>query len=143
MVSLISVHCPLASRRLTPFEPGVGASATHSLSSLKVLTPPTKWLVGWGDIFSFGYGYGLYCGFSRRGPGAPVDYLDACCQAHDQCLATWWDIWKLVLCACQLALCCLNAIIFGCGFWDIQCKYNAGLIKVWATIQCPIAAIIP
>lgn len=29
--------------------------------------------------------YGKWCGPGCSGPGAPIDDVDACCQAHDQC----------------------------------------------------------
>lgn len=29
--------------------------------------------------------YGRWCGPGCSGPGAPIDDVDACCQAHDQC----------------------------------------------------------
>jgi RHS repeat-associated protein len=36
-----------------------------------------------------GFNYGRYCGFNKVGPGRPDDSLDAACQRHDRCLATW------------------------------------------------------
>lgn len=32
--------------------------------------------------------WGRYCGTDAVGPGPPIDDLDACCQAHDQCYGT-------------------------------------------------------
>lgn len=31
--------------------------------------------------------YGRWCGPGCSGPGPPIDDVDACCQAHDQCYA--------------------------------------------------------
>lgn len=36
-----------------------------------------------------GWGYGRYCGFSRNGPGAPIDEVDAACALHDSCIPTF------------------------------------------------------
>jgi hypothetical protein len=50
------------------------------------------------------WGYGNWCGWSRSGPGAPVDELDAACMMHDYCLATWSDAWKCPPCNAELCL---------------------------------------
>lgn len=31
--------------------------------------------------------YGNWCGPGCSGPGAPIDSVDACCKAHDECYA--------------------------------------------------------
>lgn len=56
-------------------------------------TDPSGLLIGWA--------YGNYCGWSRRGPGAPIDATDAACQRHDQCQATWWTCnpWHIFYCS--------------------------------------------
>jgi RHS repeat-associated protein len=58
--------------------------------------PPRSIGTSWDYL---GWGYGWYCGLSRKGPPRgwihrfkPIDPLDASCQKHDSCLAQfWWD----------------------------------------------------
>ena len=46
-----------------------------------------------------GFGYGNWCGYSRSGQGGnPIDAVDAACQKHDNCLATWADACKFKFC---------------------------------------------
>lgn len=47
--------------------------------------------------------YGNWCGPLCSGPGAPIDDVDQCCQAHDQCYANRGYgacscNWKLMAC---------------------------------------------
>jgi hypothetical protein len=49
-----------------------------------------------------GHVYGRYCGFSRNGPGKPIDELDAACKEHDRCLATWSLVWNE---PCRIPIC--------------------------------------
>src|SRR5207249_8581315 len=50
-----------------------------------------------------GFGYGNYCGWSRRGQGGPpIDDVDKACQKHDDCLATWADACKFKFCNARL-----------------------------------------
>ncbi len=50
--------------------------------------------------------YGNWCGPFRSGPAGPIDNLDAACQSHDRCLATWRQF--IIPCnvlRCDLILC--------------------------------------
>ncbi len=65
-----------------------------------------------------GVDYGLYCGFSNRGPGVPIDSLDLACQAHDACLATIWLFINPCLqlyCNSQLCDAATAALTGGCN----------------------------
>jgi len=83
--------------------------------------------VGIGVIFPpnpLDWGYGRYCGGNKMGPGDPIDALDRCCQAHDDCLGTFadWIIpFKRKYCDCVLAACalaaCLDCKTSDCRFW--------------------------
>jgi len=61
------VSFPLASRRLTSFESGVGASATPSSTFSNCLTSPTKWLAQW--LVGAGIGSGLCPGLGSIAGG--------------------------------------------------------------------------
>jgi hypothetical protein len=72
----------------------------------------------------FGWGYGNFCGYSRRaacppgtGPLMPIDAVDAACERHDCCHETWWSCNPLHLSKCSGALCqeLLDAWHFGCA----------------------------
>ena len=66
----------------------------------------------------FGWGYGNYCGWSRRGQkGPPVDALDAACKRHDKCQASWWTCNPYHLAKCTGLLCsdAIKARRFGCA----------------------------
>lgn len=69
----------------------------------------------------FGFGYGKYCGFSRRAtcpPGTgpkPNDAVDAACERHDCCLGRWYDCWKLTSCDSKLCSEVFDAYDFGCA----------------------------
>jgi len=69
----------------------------------------------------FGYGYGKYCGYSRKAscpPGSgprPDDAIDAACERHDCCLKTGWDCWKLTSCDSKLCSESFDAYNFGCA----------------------------
>ena len=58
-------------------------------------------LASWNPL---DWGYGNWCGWSRSGPGAPIDEVDAACMMHDYCLATWTDAWKCPPCNADLCL---------------------------------------
>ncbi len=63
---------------------------------------PPNWFPGWW------WGYGWYCGGSRKGPPPiePIDPLDAACKRHDNCLGTPWLFLKPCRQAeCNLYLC--------------------------------------
>ena len=79
-----------------------------------VANRPTAFVDPSGKLF--GFGYGKYCGWSRRGPGEPDDALDAACQKHDKCQATWLTCNPYHLSKCSLKLCegAVDAIKFGC-----------------------------
>jgi hypothetical protein len=70
----------------------------------------------------FGWGYGKYCGFSRRAscpPGSgppPDDALDAACERHDCCQCSWWTAnpYHISKCSGQLCQESLDAWHFGC-----------------------------
>jgi RHS repeat-associated protein len=49
-----------------------------------------------------GFGYGNWCGWSRSGPGNPIDGVDSACKKHDYCLATWADACKSKFCNMRL-----------------------------------------
>lgn len=57
----------------------------------------------------FGYSYGKYCGFNNRGPGVPIDALDAACKKHDQCLGTVWQFINPINQGCCNAALCADA----------------------------------
>ena len=61
-----------------------------------------------------GFNYGNYCGWSAAGPGFPIDALDAACQRHDKCQATWSTVFKLGWCSQQLCDEAWDAYKFGC-----------------------------
>ncbi len=69
-----------------------------------------------------GYGYGNFCGFSRRAscpPGTsvkkPIDAVDAACERHDCCLERWYHCWKLTSCDAKLCSEVFDAYDFGCA----------------------------
>lgn len=86
-------------------------------------------------------GYGKYCG-PRNGPGKPIDDLDRCCLAHDNCLKTWKE-WinpvkykecQCVLCACSAAANC---------HWGIKCNIARGFISGWSCKSCVSICPLP
>jgi RHS repeat-associated protein len=77
--------------------------------------------------------YGRYCGFLRTGPGFPVDDLDAACQSHDTCLATWVEFCiPLRRRQCDTALCheAIRQFAVGCNVSPTpgQCRQAAAVI---------------
>ena len=84
--------------------------------------------------------YGNYCGpcNGHNGVDDPIDDLDAACQEHDSCLATWND-WlnKFALCQCRLWWEALHA---DCH-WDPDCIFWRSLISNWAAEGCLIGAL--
>jgi RHS repeat-associated protein len=53
-----------------------------------------------------GIGYGNWCGYSRSGPGDPIDDVDAACKEHDDCLATWGRVLNpFNFCRCHYQFC--------------------------------------
>jgi len=67
-----------------------------------------------GDGPRRGWDYGNFCGAGNMSAGPddptpPVDKLDACCKAHDDCLATPADAPKFGLCQAALCACALAA----------------------------------
>jgi len=62
------------------------------------------------------WGYGRYCGWGRRGPGLPIDCLDAACAKHDKCLGTPRKV-LTNYCRCTKEICqsAMSAIRFCCG----------------------------
>jgi hypothetical protein len=87
----------------------------------------------------FGWGYGNYCGWSRNGQnGPPIDATDTCCQAHDNCQATWWtcnpySIWS---CSNDLCHCAEKAATTGCK--TLECRRAAREIQV---LFCPLGLV--
>lgn len=82
-------------------EPGNGSSTRPSRSTelnlyAFVENRPTTEVDPFGLLL--GFGYGNWCGWSRSGPGDPIDAVDAACQKHDNCLATWADACKFKFC---------------------------------------------
>ncbi len=72
----------------------------------------------------FGWGYGNFCGFSRKatyppgsGPRKPIDAVDAACERHDCCQRSWWTCKSYHISKCSGALCqeLLDAWHFGCA----------------------------
>jgi len=63
---------------------------------------PTREIDAFGLFL--GFGYGNWCGWSRSGPGDPIDAVDAACQTHDNCLATWSDACKFKFCNIRFCL---------------------------------------
>jgi hypothetical protein len=71
---------------------------------------PNQWSSGAGQIGSQQAAaipalYGNWCGPGASGPGAPIDDLDACCMAHDQC----YDREGYLDCDCDRVLCACAA----------------------------------
>jgi RHS repeat-associated protein len=70
----------------------------------------------------FGYGYGNFCGFSKKAhcpPGssmvAPIDSVDAACERHDCCMARILDLWKCTSCSAELCTGVWDAFYGGCA----------------------------
>ncbi len=88
-------------------------------------------------------GYGNYCGPRNRRPRPPIDGLDAACQRHDECLATWKEwINPCRVLACDAALCieARNALHRNCSDapdWG-NCIVAAGLIELYACKFYPV-----
>jgi len=84
------------------------------------------------------FGFGNYCGPSRMGPEPPINAVDACCQTHDSCLATWCD-WlnpiNKVQCDCALCLCAARNLISSCK-WNPICYCGAIEVMKWACQEC-------
>jgi len=80
--------------------------------------------------------YGNWCG-PGGGPGAPINQLDACCQAHDNCytacgVAGVWGVVGPNACArrCDLQL-CICAAKANCN-WSWRCNsFRAGVLCVF------------
>ncbi len=86
----------------------------------------------------FGFGYGRYCGWSRRGPGDPIDEVDAACQKHDNCLATWADACKFKFCNVRFLRDVARANCHG----DKACKKAKRKILIGGGIIVPIPPFI-
>ena len=80
-----------------------------------------------------GFGYGKYCGWSKRGPGDPEDAVDAACQKHDNCLARPLDACKFKFCNVRFCKDVAKAKCHG----DKACK------KAKRTILAGCAVIVP
>jgi RHS repeat-associated protein len=67
----------------------------------------------------FGWGYGNYCGFSRRGQnGPPIDFIDAACKRHDSC-QPYLSIklcYQIPYCSAVLCQDAWDAYEFGCAY---------------------------
>jgi len=66
----------------------------------------------------FGWGYGNYCGFSRRGQnGPPIDFIDATCRDHDRCqpVLSINLCWQIPYCSVVLCQAAWDAHDYGCG----------------------------
>jgi len=63
------------------------------------------------------WGYGRYCGPTLNGPGAPIDTLDAACQVHDKCQATWstCNPYHIIKCSTELCKAALSAALSDCA----------------------------
>jgi RHS repeat-associated protein len=85
-----------------------------------------------------GFGYGNYCGWSRRGPGDPIDAVDAACQKHDNCLATWADACKFKFCNIRFCSDVAKAKCHG----DKACKKAKRKILTGCGIIVPIPPFI-
>jgi RHS repeat-associated protein len=85
-----------------------------------------------------GWGYGNWCGYSRSGPQAPIDDVDAACKRHDYCLATWED----VINPCKLAFCnyqlCYDVKYADCS----RAPDEVACLKAKATILTACPAIV-
>lgn len=77
-----------------------------------------------------GWNYGSYCGWSKRGPGAPIDALDSCCQDHDNCQDTWWTCnpYHIIKCSIDLCECAKKAESTGCT--TAACKNAAKWVQI-------------
>ncbi len=81
--------------------------------------------------------WGNYCGpcDGNGGRSDPVDAMDKCCQAHDQCLHSVWNwinIFHLDDCQCTLCACMINAQCQQPG----PCGAERAAIIAWACIGC-------
>jgi len=94
------------------------------------------------EIDSFGlflgFGHGNWCGYSRRGPGFPIDEVDAACMNHDYCLATWQDACKFKFCNFKFCREVARAKCHG----DKACKKAKRKIMIGCFIIVPIPPFI-
>jgi hypothetical protein len=77
---------------------------THSFAFALNATPNRHDPFGLMSLDPLAWGYGNWCGWSRSGPDAPIDEIDAACMMHDYCLATWADAWRCSPCNADLCL---------------------------------------
>jgi hypothetical protein len=86
-----------------------------------------------------GFGYGNWCGWSRSGQGGdPIDEVDAACQKHDNCLATWADACKFKFCNVKFCRDVARANCHG----DKACKRAKRKILIGCGIIVPIPPFI-
>ena len=113
-------------------EMGDGAPNTYSFAENR----PTTEIDPFGLFF--GFGYGNWCGWSRSGPGQPIDEVDAACQKHDNCLATWADACKFKFCNVRFWRDVARANCHG----DKACKKAKRKILIGCGIIVPIPPFI-
>jgi len=81
-----------------------------------------------------GFGHGNWCGYSRSGEGGyPIDAVDAACEKHDKCLATWPD-------ACKFKFCNVK---FCADVAGANCHGNKACKKAKLKIMAGCVVIVP
>lgn len=80
-----------------------------------------------------GFNYGNWCGYSKSGPGLPIDAVDAACFNHDHCLKGWGDTCKFKF--CNLKFCWAVA--------HADCRGNKACKRAKRTILIGCFVIVP
>jgi len=90
-------------------------------------------------------GYGRYCGPRGANGIDPDDCIDAACQKHDSCLATWRDwINPIKKSACERELCSASKKCAGGGCKTTKCKVAAAAILAYSCSLCsPLSPYFP
>jgi hypothetical protein len=71
--------------------------------------------------------YGNWCGPGCSGPGAPIDAVDACCKAHDQCYGRR----GYFACSCDRELVRCLASKPGSAAWTIRNYFDYSPCNPW------------
>jgi RHS repeat-associated protein len=83
-------------------------------------------------------GYGRYCGPRNGTPLAPIDCVDAACQVHDKCLASWRDwVNPITKFKCESQFCGkVNSCVANGSCKSASCLTAAAAISGYACSRC-------